>query len=270
MPRAIVVRAPGSNCDVELCRAFQLAGAAPDLVRLDHLAARPTDLEGYDLIAFPGGFSYGDDIASGRVFAMKVRLQVGRALRAAVERGACVLGVCNGFQVLAQAGLLPGPNPGEATSDRPPAPSITLAANASGRFIDAWEPVRVEPGTVCVWTQGLADAYSPQHLEDVMRLPIAHGEGRFIADSDETVIALETTGRVALRYGLNLNGSTGAIAGICDPTGRVLGLMPHPERYLEWTRHPYWTRLPADLRALETLGLRIFRNAVEAVTRQPA
>jgi len=270
-PRALILRAPGTNCDRELCRAFELAGASVEVLHIDRVCARPGDLERFELIGFPGGFSYGDDIASGRVLAMKVRLHLYGALREAVERGACVIGVCNGFQVLCQAGLLPGPTPGEPWPETPPAPTVSLAENAGGRFIDAWEPVRFEPGARCVWTAGIEPAAGAgDHHAAVYQLPIAHGEGRLIADMPETIAALEASGRVALRYGRNLNGSENAIAGICDASGRVLGLMPHPERYLDWTRHPFWTRLPESVRREEPPGLRMFRGAVEAVSRQPA
>lgn len=253
-----------------MARAFTLAGAVPELVHLDRLLADPARLEGADLIGFPGGFSYGDDIASGRVFAMKVRERLYPALRAAIDRGCLVIGACNGFQILVQTGLLPGADAGESV-DRPPAQRVALTDNQDARFHDAWVGVTYEPGSVCVWTRGLADLPEEPDLaagirRDVHQLPVAHGEGRFVTADLRVLSALEQRGQVALRYRNNFNGSQGGIAGICDVSGRVFGLMPHPERFLEWTRHPYWTRLDPTLRRGLTPGLRIFRNAVEAAS----
>lgn len=262
MVKALVIRTAGTNCDAELCRAFERAGARPSLVHLNTLIADPSRVDGFDLIGFPGGFSYGDDVASGRIFAMRVRERLYPALRSAVRRGCPVIGVCNGFQVLVQVGLLPGPPANEEwPPDSPPAQTCTLTDNQDARFHDRWAPVRYEPESSCVWTRGLAEACADA---DAAMLPVAHGEGRFMTASPGVLSAIESGGRVALRYTDNYNGSESAIAGICDSTGRVFGLMPHPERFLEWTRHPYWTRLPAGSRARPTPGLLIFRNAVEA------
>jgi phosphoribosylformylglycinamidine synthase subunit PurQ / glutaminase len=262
MPNALVIRAAGTNCDVELVRAFTLAGATVRTIHLDALTAEPDSLDEFDLIAFPGGFSYGDDIASGRIFAMRARERLYPALRRAIDRGCPMLGVCNGFQVLVQVGLLPGPaSNGAWPQERPPDQTVALTENAGARFVDRWVPVKPEPSSVCVWTRGLsADG-------DAMQLPVAHGEGRFIAASPEVLADLESSGRIALRYLDNYNGSQNAIAGICDASGLIFGLMPHPERYLDWTRHPYWTRLPDSTKRGSTPGLRIFQNAVEAAAK---
>jgi phosphoribosylformylglycinamidine synthase len=266
MPSAIVVRAAGTNCDSELCRAFEMAGANVSLHHLDRLIERPALIDEADIVAVAGGFSFGDDIASGRIFAMKLRTRLYPALRAAAERGAMMFGVCNGFQIFVQAGLLPGPRNGAWPQEAPPEQEVSLTCNAGGRFIDGW--FRIEPvaESVCVWTRGLAEMYPPSVREDVLRLPIAHGEGRFVGPPD-VLAQLRAGGQVALRSpeGENANGSMDGIVGICDPTGRIFGLMPHPERYLDWTRHPYWTRLDARVRAMPTPGLAIFRNAVAAV-----
>lgn len=266
MPRALVIRTAGTNCDAEMCRAFALAGAEPGLVHLDRLIADPAGLDAYDLVGLPGGFSYGDDVASGRIFAVKVRERLYPAMRAAVERGAPIIGVCNGFQALVQCGLLPGPAKGEAwPTSRAPRQRLSLRDNASARFIDRWVRIRPEPDSVCVWTRSLGAVKSGS--DDVLMLPIAHGEGRLVADSPETIAELERNGQVALRYAADVNGSEERIAGVCDASGLVFGLMPHPERYLDWTRHPYWTRLSADVRRGVTPGLSIFRDAVEAASR---
>ncbi|MBY0310497.1 MAG: phosphoribosylformylglycinamidine synthase subunit PurQ [Phycisphaerales bacterium] len=269
-PRALVIRAAGTNCDAEMCRAFVLAGASPDLVHVDALIAEPSRIEQYDLLAFPGGFSYGDDIASGRIFAMKLREKLYPALRAAAVRGCPMIGACNGFQVLVQVGLLPGPSAGAGSGgvawpeDAAPAQTAALSFNAGGRFIDAWLGVTPTKGSRCIWTAELEERFGGEHAADVMRLPIAHGEGRFVAASKQVLSNLDRNGQVAMRYVDNVNGSEQAIAGICDATGRIFGLMPHPERYLDWTLHPYWTRLPASVRRGPTPGLVMFQSAVRA------
>jgi phosphoribosylformylglycinamidine synthase len=264
-PLALVVRTAGTNCDAELCRAFALAGATPELVHLDALIAGPGRIDDADLVGFPGGFSYGDDVASGRLFAMRVRERLYRSLRDAAQRGVPMIGVCNGFQVLVQVGLLPGPAPGEPwPDDAPPAQTLSLTENRGARFVDDWHAYSLEPGAACVWTRGLNERYDRAHRADVLRLPSAHAEGRLVADAEGTVRALERAHQIALRYADNFNGSVGAIAGVTDATGRIFGLMPHPERYLDWSRHPYHTRLPRELLDQPTPGLAIFQNAVEA------
>lgn len=261
-PRAIVIRTAGTNCDAEMVRGFMLAGAAVELVHLDRLIADPSLLDTTELIGFAGGFSYGDDCGAGRVQAVRIREQLLPRLRAAVDRGVPMIGACNGFQVLVQTGLLPGPAPARGDRYEPEMQSVALAANSGGRFIDRWVPVRYEPDSVCIWTAGLGDGVL---TEEATLLPIAHGEGRFIARSERVMAEIERRGQVALRYAEDVNGSQGSIAGICDPTGRIFGLMPHPERFLDWSHHPYWSRLPESARRGETPGLRMFRNAVIAV-----
>lgn len=269
MPRALVIRAQGINCDRELCRAFEIAGARVDLVHLDGLIREPSRLDGYELIGFPGGFSYGDDIASGRIFAARVRERLYPQLREAIERGCCVIGVCNGFQVLVQVGLLPGPVSGPWPVEGPPAQVCALTENEGARFMDRWVAVEVNRESPCVWTRGLGEGLSEQEAPHAMRLPIAHGEGRFVVRDAETLGRLESGGLVAMRYAEPVNGSTNDIAGVCDRSGRVFGLMPHPERFLEWNRHPYATRLDKQQIASITIGRQLFTNAVEAVARMP-
>lgn len=271
MVKALVIRAPGTNCDAEMCRAFSMAGAGVSLVHLDEVIAAPEIIERHELFGFPGGFSYGDDVASGRIFAMKVREGLYPQLRQAIARGGLVIGACNGFQVLVQIGLLPGPAGGRAWPESAaPVQVASLTDNQDARFCDRWVGVKYEPNSVCVWTRGVGAAMPPDAglAAAVSQLPVAHGEGRFVT-SAETLAGLEKAGQVALRYTDNYNGSMGSVAGICDASGRVFGLMPHPERFLEWTRHPFWTRLATGMRKTETPGLRIFRNAVEAAKRSP-
>ncbi|MBS0198141.1 MAG: phosphoribosylformylglycinamidine synthase subunit PurQ [Planctomycetes bacterium] len=266
MPNAIVIRAPGTNCDLEMCRAFSLAGAKVELVHLERLCAQPDMLDGFDLVGFPGGFSYGDDIASGRVYALKIRERVYGALRRAAERGVAMIGACNGFQVLVQAGLLPGPGRGEPWPLSAPPQVAALTDNQDARFHDRWVGVAFEASSPCVWTAGLAEEADEGLKRLIYQLPVAHGEGRFVTASPLVLESMEQGGQVALRYTDNYNGSQGAIAGICDASGRIFGLMPHPERFLEWNRHPYWTRLPAAVRKGETPGLKMFRSAVASVS----
>jgi phosphoribosylformylglycinamidine (FGAM) synthase-like amidotransferase family enzyme len=200
-----------------------------------------------------------------------MRREVYPALRDAAARGVPIICPCNGFQIAVQAGLLPGPAAGsggrgaEWPAEAVPA-SVALLQNQGARFVDRWTRVEIPPSTVCVWTHGLA-CEAPDDM-----LPSAHGEGRFFTDA-ATMARLESTGQVALRYSRdeNFNGSMGAVAGICDPSGVVFGLMPHPERWTRWTQHPTWTRVPAEQRQREPLGLRMFRQAVQwARTRELA
>jgi phosphoribosylformylglycinamidine synthase len=258
-PRALVITAPGINCDGELAQAFAASGAEPELVLLERLRRAPSLLDACELIGLPGGFSYGDDIAAGRIMAVLMRESVYPALAAAIDRGVPMICPCNGFQIAVQAGLLPGAEPGHWPR-RAAAPTVALCQNRSARFRDVWTRVEVPHGTRCVWTAGLR--IDPE--ADLM--PSAHGEGRFETDA-ATLERLRIGGQIALRYHAqdNFNGSMDAIAGICDPSGRVLGLMPHPERFTRWTQHPWWTRLGPERMREEPLGLRMFRQAVQSV-----
>jgi phosphoribosylformylglycinamidine synthase subunit PurQ / glutaminase len=246
-PRALIIRTAGTNCERELAHAFELAGAQSSLAHLNQLIADPGMIEAADLIGLPGGFSYGDDIAAGRIFANRLRHKLMDHFRGAVARGVPIIGICNGFQVLVKMGLLPDPQVGRQTT--------TLADNVTGRFIDQWLSLEVPPKTVCIWTKGLT----------ALDLPIAHGEGRFVPADEFVLSNLRDSGQIALRYadGHNLNGSVDRIAGICDPTGLVLGLMPHPERYTHRTHHPNWAATPAN--SWTPPGLRFFQNAVAQV-----
>jgi len=246
-PLTIVVRAPGTNCDRELVRAFELAGSLVRSVHIDALARDPAMLREAGIVAFPGGFSYGDDIASGRVFAAKCAGPIHDELRAAIDRGGLLFGVCNGFQVLARLGLLPGwtDEPGQV---------VSLSPNAIGGYRDDWATLETAPDSPCVWTRGMPERFD---------CPFAHAEGRVVTRDEGVLDRLESEGLVALRYaeGENPNGSARDIAGLTDPTGRVLGLMPHPERAVVPTDLPAWTR---DRDDLPPPSLRLFENAVEA------
>ena len=256
-PTALIIRTAGTNCDRELAYAFELAGSETATLHLNELIESPDRIASFDLIGFPGGFSYGDDIAAGRILANRLRHRLWEPLQQAASRGVPMIGICNGFQVMVKMGLLPDPaQAGQA---------VTLADNTSGRFIDKWVPMAADPASNCIWTKGL----------DAFDLPIAHGEGRLVCADDHVLEQLKQNGQVALRYakGHNPNGSTDDIAGLCDPTGTILGLMPHPERFIDPTNHPTWTRKGDDWLTSTTAGLRFFQNAVEHVKQnatQPA
>src|SRR5262245_41057268 len=270
MPSALVITAAGINCDQELARAFELAGAAPHFVHLTTLMADPSTIDRFDLIGIPGGFSYGDAVAAGRIAAQLMRRTLYPALVRAIERGVPIIAPCNGFQVAVQMGLLPGPPLGGAWPSEAPRPTVALAQNESARFVDRWCAVEIPVNTRCIWTQGLQprEDQSGSAWSQTTILPVAHGEGRFVAESDEVLQRLQSNGQIAVRYveGDSPNGSADNIAGICDSSGLVFGLMPHPERYTSWSQHPWWTRLNAVAINGEPLGMRMFHNAVAYVT----
>ena len=250
-PHALVLRAPGSNCDREAAAAFEMAGAKVERVHVNEVRENPRLLKRFQILAVPGGFSYGDDIAAGKVFALQLQHFLADALRKFRDDEKLLLGICNGFQVLLKAGLLIPPDED--------GPLATLGFNENGRFEDRWVKLRATPGK-CVFLKGVSE----------MNVPIAHGEGNFVGRKEWIVRGLDQAGQVVLRYAganghangfpENPNGSQDDIAGITDATGRVLGLMPHPERHIFPTQHPQWTRL--GLKA-EGEGMQVFRNAVE-------
>lgn len=246
-PRTLIVRTAGTNCDRETAYAFERAGADAEAVHINRLVEEPKLMGQFQMLAIPGGFSYGDDINSGRIFANQIMHHLRDQVQAFVAAGKPVIGICNGFQVLVKAGILPG------TADGKMKQNCTLAHNTSGRFMDRWVTL-VSHGDKCVWTRGLGS----------IELPIAHGEGRFVCESDQVRRALWANQQIALTYeNENPNGSQDAIAGVCDSTGLVFGLMPHPERFVSGMQHPAWTRTQPV--PDEGAGLAVFRNAVKAV-----
>jgi phosphoribosylformylglycinamidine synthase len=259
-PRVLVLTGFGINCDYETRDAFELVGAKAERVHLNEIILRKKLLRKYQLLAFPGGFSFGDDIASGRVLANKFKFNLRDELREFIESGKLILGICNGFQVLVKLGVLPGFTPTKWKQ------VTTLTFNTSGRFEDRWVYLKVNSTSPCIFTQGL----------ELIYLPVRHGEGRFITGSKSCLEHLFKQRQVVLQYAratgklargvypFNPNGSEEDIAGICDKTGRIFGLMPHPEAYLHRVNHPRWTReaLPE-----EGIGLKIFRNAVEYIKK---
>ncbi len=239
--RAIVVSGYGFNADAELAEAFRLAGAVVERVHLSELLASPQRLESARILAFPGGFSFGDHLGSGQVVALLCRRRLRPALKRFAEDGGLVIGVCNGFQALLRMGMLPNRDSGLGGGTW--TIEASLVHNASGRFIDDWVEVEFEAGSRCVWTRGLSSR----------SLPVRHGEGRFMTRDEASLDSMEAEGLIALRYakGDNPNGSERDVAGICDPTGRVLGLMPHPEAFLIRENHPQRRRGNRDRPGIE-------------------
>ncbi|MEC9091916.1 MAG: phosphoribosylformylglycinamidine synthase subunit PurQ [Planctomycetota bacterium] len=255
-PKALIVRAPGTNCDIETKHAFELAGATADVLHINRLLENPEIGKQYQVLCIPGGFSYGDDIAAGRIFANQVRLFLKDLILDYQSNQKLILGICNGFQVLIKSGAL-------FESDEQLA---TLTWNESGKYDDRWVNLAVGNEN-CIFLDGISNLY----------LPIAHAEGKFVAKSQQTFEKLQSGQQLPLCYSRgtagathekinfpdNPNGSMGNVAGMCDPSGRIFGLMPHPERFVDRTQHPHWTREP-DLEAGG--GLKIFENAVNALS----
>lgn len=248
-PRVLILRAPGANCDLETQFAFERAGARAERVHINALRRESSLIHRYQLLAIPGGFTYGDDIAAGRILATELKHFLGDVLRRFRDAEKLILGICNGFQVILNAGLLIAPDE--------EGPLATLSANEAGRFEDRWVELEVRPGK-CPFLKGY----------NRLMLPVAHAEGRLRFREPWIREGLDQAGQIVLRYAgpngngypANPNGSEAAAAGLCDTTGRVLGLMPHPERHIFRTQHPNWTRMPTDG---EGDGFRLFRNAVE-------
>lgn len=261
---ALVMTGFGLNCDLETAYTLELAGARVQRVHINALVDGRVRLEGIRILVFGGGFSWGDDHGAGVLQAVRLRTHIGEQLLRFVEAGNLVIGICNGFQALVNLGLLPGFD-GDYRSRR-----VALTSNDCGNFRDQWVHLAVDAASACVFTPTL------EHFE----LPVRHGEGKFIADAS-TLERLSRQHQIVLRYALpdgrpaagafphNPNGALDDIAGICDPSGRVFGLMPHPEAYHHPTNHPDWTlhrevarRRGLPLSSEPTPGLRIFQNAV--------
>src|SRR3989339_269393 len=257
-PKAIVLRTAGTNCDYETKAALELAGAAAERVHINRLINRDIALSDYQILAIPGGFSYGDDIASGKILANELKYRLGDMVREFDATGKPIIGICNGFQVLVKMGLLPG--------DKYYKLNTTLTFNDSGFFECRWVYLKKSNTKGSrLWLEG---------LPDVFPLPVAHGEGKFIT-MDKTVLdAIEGNKQVIVRYSdtacetaaypLNPNGSANNIAGICNAKGNVFGLMPHPERFVYRWQHPDHRSGFSDDDGFGP-GLKIFKNAVHSV-----
>lgn len=242
--KVVVLRTAGTNCDKETVFAFQFVGAEVDLVHINELIWGRKDLETYKILAIPGGFSYGDDIAAGKVLANELKYKLRDKVEKFTRDGKLVIGICNGFQVLVKTGLLP---------------DSTLTFNDSGKFEDRWVYLKNVNRGNCPFTRGI----------DTIYLPVAHAEGKFVTskktlkkmkEEDEIVFKYVDSNGKEKGYPWNPNGSIENIAGICNKAGNIFGMMPHPERFLTRFQHPRWTRLKLS----ETGdGVKIFRNAVQ-------
>lgn len=260
--RVLILTGLGLNCEAETEAAFAHVGASPEPVHLlDMLDGRAKRLTDYSIVVFIGGFAFGDHLGAGVVFANKIRWRLYDQLLDFIDRGGLALGICNGFQTMVRLGMLPGLD-GDYRK-----PRATLAPNDRRGYRDAWVRLAFEARSPCVWTRGLAP----------MDLPSRHGEGKFLAESPALLERLEAAGQVAARYvgpdgrpteqwPYNPNGSPRGVAGICDPTGRLFGLMPHPDAYLYAFHHPQWHRRRRRERdgIEDGDGLAIFRNGVDA------
>ena len=249
--RTLILRAPGTNCDGETAFAFEQAGSLVDSAHVNELVRRDKLISRYQILVIPGGFTYGDDISAGKILANELKLKLGDDVQRFIDRGGLILGICNGFQVLTKAGILPPLTNGKQ--------GLTLANNDSNRFECRWVYLSVNQESSCLFTRGISTMY----------LPVAHGEGKVVADSETrnglniVLRYADETGNVQAGYPHNPNGSVDNIAGICDGSGRIFALMPHPERFIRWNQHPRWTReapRPGD-------GFGIFRNAVKWVKK---
>ncbi len=254
--RAIVLRTAGTNCDAETVTALVRTGFFVDCVHINELVKKDRTLEDYSFLVIPGGFSYGDDIASGRVFANKLKFNFAGDMQQFIRAGKLIIGICNGFQVLVKSGFLPGEDIDDLSQ------SVSLTTNDSDLFEDRWVYLK-KNSERCVFTCDLPDR---------IFLPVAHGEGKFIYGDPSVARRIRDYGGIVFQYvddrGFpagyphNPNGSFDGVAGICNPQGTVLGMMPHPERFITKYQHPRWTREPLDEQGV---GLKIFRNAYEHV-----
>jgi len=259
--RVLILSGLGLNCEVETAEAFRLVGATSELLPFQDLLAGRRRLDEYHIVALPGGFAFGDHLGAGFVFANKIRWRLYEELLSFLDGGGLALGICNGFQTMVRLGMLPGFDGDYRT------PLATLAPNDRLGYWDTWVKVRTDPESPCVWTRGL----------DTLEFPSRHGEGKLLAADEKVAERLAADHQIALRYTdelgrpteewpANPNGSPGGIAALCDPTGRVFGLMPHPDAFLYPFQHPQYFRRKARGEGLpeEGGGLPIFRNGVDA------
>jgi phosphoribosylformylglycinamidine synthase I len=254
--KTLVLRTAGSNCDYETVHAFRHMGSEVSLIHINQIVAGKTRLSDFQILAIPGGFTYGDDISAGKILANELKYKLTDQIENFIADGKLIIGICNGFQVLVKAGLLPDVNLSNGKQ------LVTLTNNDSGKFEDRW--IYLKPlSKKCVFTRG---------IEQLVYFPVAHAEGKFIPKDESVLKNLNQNDQIVFQYAnpkgeldgypWNPNGSIDNIAGICDSTGRIFGLMPHPERHFHPTHHPRWTR--EGLRP-EADGVVIFKNAVEYI-----
>ena len=272
--RVAVLFGFGINCDRETAAVFDMVGGTSERLHVNHLVQGNRSLEEFDILAVPGGFSFGDHLGSGRLLGNRLRFALREQLQKFVSSGKPIIGICNGFQALVKTGLLPGPETASLEPDLIQRASLTL--NNTGRYEDRWVTLEFDSESPCIWTKGI------QRIE----CPVRHGEGRFVMPTEKELDRLSVNHQLTVRYvdpstepgsGLsdNLlpfpvspNGSMRNIAGICDPTGLVFGLMPHPEAFYTMWLHPEHTSMKLNEDEWEGSGLQIFRNAVEYVRSQ--
>ncbi len=267
--KALVLTGYGLNCDYETAYALQLAGAKTSRVHINSLTGGEVQLKDFQILVFGGGFSWGDDHGAGVIQALRMKTRIGDRIFEFIEHGNLVLGICNGFQTLVNMGLLPAFNitgNTELYKNR----SVALTYNDCGKFRDDWVHLKVNSASPSIFTKGF----------DKLEFPVRHGEGKFYAH-ESVIKKLIDNNQVVLRYALpngepakgrfpfNPNGSINDIAGISDPSGRIFGLMPHPEAFNHWTNHPDWTRTKEKLKRQgkkpdtgPTTGIQLFQNAV--------
>ena len=272
--RVAVLFGFGINCDRETAAVFDIVGGTSERLHVNHLVQGNRSLEEFDILAVPGGFSFGDHLGSGRLLGNRLRFALRDQLQKFVNSGKPIIGICNGFQALVKTGLLPGPESASLEPDLIQRASLTL--NNTGRYEDRWVTLEFDSESPCIWTKGI------QRIE----CPVRHGEGRFVMPTDADLDHLSTNHQLTVRYvdpstklgsglsddllpfPLSPNGSMRNIAGICDPTGLVFGLMPHPEAFYTMWLHPEHTSMDLEDDQWEGSGLQIFRNAVEYVRSQ--
>lgn len=248
--RGLVLMGDGINCEDETAYALSLVGIEPVKVHINDLIAHPEQLLNFGLLVLPGGFSFGDEVSSGKVLSIKLRYGLGEHLTTFITKGNLVLGICNGFQALVKLGLLPiEPNKKDLSLE----PTVTLTHNQQGQFMNRW-----------VWLTGIQQHPWLKGLERFM-LPIRHGEGRLMLHPELSFESLEP--HIALRYEEDVNGSVDRVAALCHPAGNVFGLMPHPEAFVRPQQHPAWTSLPSNsaLEPVEPAGLRFFQNVAALI-----
>ena len=256
----LVLTGYGLNCEKETAAGFDSCGAMSTLQHLNDFLEHPEQLHSFHILVFVGGFSFGDHLGAGTVLANRLKYKLGNELLQFINDGKLVIGICNGFQTLVRLGLVPGFNHSYFSQE------VALGPNDHGVFRDDWVTLVCNPASPCVYTKNI----------DLITLPIRHGEGKFITANQETLDAIEKQNLVAMRYvdpetgkpttrfPANPNGSLNSIAGVCDPSGRIFGLMPHPEAYLSPFNHPHWTRQKlAGTLPSTGLGKLIFQNAVD-------
>ncbi len=254
-PKVLLLRAPGTNCEIETAFAFEKAGAQTTLLHVNRLIESPHLAKDFQILCFPGGFSYGDDIAAGRILAQQLKVHLSDVVNQFRDADHLVLGICNGFQIMMRLGIF---------FEQPDNPPATLTLNKQARFEDRWVHLKATQNN-CVFLRGV----------DRMFLPMAHAEGRLVLQSSPAGSALGDSSQLCLRYcapdaevsneilqyPTNPNGAERNVAGLCDATGRIFGLMPHPERHIDATHHPFWTRRNEQPEHGE--GMIVFQNAVQ-------